>query len=216
MNPSPETSRVLGVSIIEDDDELRANFVTLISRAPGFRVVSQHRTGEQAVEGIPPAAPDVVLMDINLPGMSGIDCVGHIRAQAPRILILMLTVYEDSDQIFQSFRAGANGYLLKRTPGSKLLESIREVCAGGSPMSSHIARKVVQFFNRLPAPSTELGTLSDREREVLEHLSRGCFYKEIADSLKISMDTVRKHLQNIYQKLHVHSRTEAVVKFLQR
>ena len=216
MSRIPENSRVVGVSIVEDDDELRANFVTLISRAPGFRVVSQHGTGEQAVAEIPRAAPDVVLMDINLPGITGIGCVGRIRAQAPQILIVMLTVYEDSDQIFQSLRAGANGYLLKRTPGAKLLESIREVCDGGSPMSSHIARKVVQFFNQLPAPPSELSALSDREREVLEQLSQGRLYKEIADTLKISMDTVRKHLQSIYQKLHVHSRTEAVVKYLQR
>ena len=216
MSAIPENSRVVGVSIVEDDDDLRANFVTLISRAPGFRVVSQHGTGEQAIEEIPPAAPDVVLMDINLPGITGIGCVERIRAQAPQILIVMLTVYEDSEQIFQSLRAGANGYLLKRTPATKLLESIREVCDGGSPMSSHIARKVVQFFNQLPAPPSELSALSDREREVLEHLSRGRLYKEIADTLKISMDTVRKHLQSIYQKLHVHSRTEAVVKYLQR
>ena len=211
-----QKSPSLGVSIVEDDEDIRANLVLLISRASGFRLVSQHPTGEQAVVQIESVSPDVVLMDINLPGMSGIECAQRLKSALPQVQIVMLTVYEDSDQIFQSLRAGASGYLLKRTPGAKILESIREVHAGGSPMNSHIARKVVQFFNHIPKPSSDLGSLSEREREVLEQLSRGQLYKEIADGLGISLDTVRKHLQSIYQKLHVHSRTEAVVRYLQK
>ena len=206
----------LKVSIVEDDEDIRANLAHLISRAPGFQLASMHGCAEEALEEIPRVAPSVVLMDINLPGMSGIDCVRHLKSELPQVQIVMLTIYEDSDQIFQSLRAGASGYLLKRTPGKIILESLRDVVSGGSPMNSHIARRVVQFFNQISQPDSELATLSAREREVLEHLSRGQLYKEIADHLGISLDTVRKHLQSIYQKLHVHSRTEAVLKYLRK
>jgi DNA-binding NarL/FixJ family response regulator len=215
MTARAETS-TLGVSIVEDDEDIRANLAHLVTRAPGFRLISEHSSAEQALAQISMLPPDVVLMDIHLPGMNGIECVRRLKSEFPKVQILMLTVYEDSDQIFQSLRAGASGYLLKRTPGAKILESIREVHAGGSPMNSHIARKVVQFFNQISQPATHLETLSDREREVLALLSRGQLYKQIADSLGITLDTVRKHLQSIYQKLHVHSRTEAVVKYLQK
>ena len=206
----------LGVSIVEDDEDIRSNLVHLITHADGFRMVSEHASGEDALAQIPHAIPDVVIMDIHLPGMSGIECVRRLKAELPKVQILMLTVYEDSDQIFQSLRAGASGYLLKRTPGAKILESLREVHEGGSPMNSHSARKVVQFFNQISQPAPHLETLSEREKEVLGLLSRGQLYKQIADNLGITLDTVRKHLQSIYQKLHVHSRTEAVVKYLQQ
>lgn len=206
----------LSVSIVEDDEDIRSNLVHLISCAPGFRLASTHGSAEEALGEIPQIRPSVVLMDINLPGMSGIDCVRQLKSELPQVQIVMLTVYEDSDQIFQSLRAGASGYLLKRTPGKKILESLQDVTSGGSPMNSHIARKVVQFFNQISQPDDQLATLSAREREVLEHLSRGQLYKEIADHLGISLDTVRKHLQSIYQKLHVHSRTEAVLRYLRK
>lgn len=206
----------LSVSIVEDDEDIRSNLAHLISRAPGFRLASVHGSAEEALEEIPAVAPTVVLMDINLPGMSGIDCVRQLKAAQPQLQIVILTIYEDSDQIFQSLRAGASGYLLKRTPGKMILESLRDVTSGGSPMNSHIARKVVQFFNQIAQPDDAMAALSAREREVLEHLSRGRLYKEIAEHLSISLDTVRKHLQSIYQKLHVHSRTEAVVRYLRK
>lgn len=214
MTARAETS-TLGVSIVEDDEDIRENLAHLITRAPGFRLISEHASAEEALAQISKSPPDVVLMDIHLPGMNGIECVRRLKSEWPQLQIIMLTVYEDSDQIFQSLRAGASGYLLKRTPGAKILESIREVQAGGSPMNSHIARKVVQFFNQISQPATHLETLSEREKEVLSLLSRGQLYKQIADNLGITLDTVRKHLQSIYQKLHVHSRTEAVVKYLQ-
>jgi len=215
MSSFPEKA-VLAVSIVEDDPDIRANLVHLISRTAGFRLAGEYSSGEEALNQITKDAPDVVLMDINLPRMNGIECVRQLKSELPSLQVLMLTVYEDSDQIFKSLRAGASGYLLKRTPGAKILESIHEVHAGGSPMTTHIARKVVQFFNQIPQPPSHLEALSAREREVLELLSQGQLYKQIAESLGITLDTVRKHLQSIYQKLHVHSRTDAVVKYLQK
>lgn len=208
--------QTLVVSIVEDDEDIRSNLVRLISKSSGFRLAGEYASAEEALKEIPAAVPQVLLMDINLPGMDGIECVRRLKSDFPQLQIVMLTVYEDGDQIFQSLRAGASGYLLKRTPRNKILESLRDVCSGGSPMNSHIARKVVQFFNQLSQPDAELATLSSREREVLDHLSRGEMYKEIADKLQISLDTVRKHLQSIYQKLHVHSRTAAVLRYLQK
>ena len=205
---------VLRVSVVEDDEDIRGHMGLLISRARGFHLAGQYASAEDALEQIPRNPPDVVLMDINLPGMKGTQCVRELKQRQPGLLIVMLTVYEDSEQIFESLRAGASGYLLKRTPSAQILSAIREVRDGGSPMSNHIARKVVQFFNQQSTP--DLQSLSEREREVLAHLSRGRLYKEIAESLGISLDTVRKHLQSVYQKLHVHSRTEAVVRYLQK
>jgi DNA-binding NarL/FixJ family response regulator len=213
MPAQPENIRV---ALVEDDDEIREHLAHLLTRARGFECVGRSRSAEDAVAEIPRSRPDVVLMDINLPGMNGIDCVRKLKSLLPRAQILMLTIYEDSDRIFESLVAGASGYLLKRTPGERLLEAIREVRTGGSPMTSHIARKVVQYFNQLRNVNPELEALSARERDVLDRLARGRLYKEIADELGVSLDTVRKHLQSIYQKLHVHSRTEAVVKYLQK
>src|ERR1017187_1903941 len=167
-----------------------------------------------ALKSIPANRPDVVLMDINLPGMLGTECVSRLKIAAPTLPVLMLTVYDDSEQIFKSLMAGATGYLLKRTPKDKLLEAIREVDAGGAPMSRQIARRVVQFFQKVNELPTDMlkpnvvVSLTDREKEVLAALAKGYAYKEIAGQLKISFETVRTHLRTIYEKIHVHSRTD--------
>lgn len=204
------------VLIVEDDGGVRESLAALINDADGFECVSSHTTAEDAIKHIPDKKPDVVLMDINLPNMSGIDCVRKLKELAPQTQIMMLTMYEDPDQIFNSLAAGASGYLLKRTPHAKLLDAIQEVQRGASPMSGKIARVVVQYFQKKNKPDTDAQALSKREQEILELLAKGYRYKEIADTLSISFDTVRSHLRNIYDKLHVSSRTEAVVKFLNK
>lgn len=206
---------IIKVSIVEDDEEVRHNLAVLLNGSEGYTCVSTHRSTEEAVVGIPRHLPDVVLMDINLPRQSGVECVRQLKAQLPQLQFLMLTMYEDADLIFSSLAAGASGYLLKRTSPAKLLEAIDEVHRGGAPMSSKIARIVVQHFQSRKGPAPETSSLSPREREVLDLLAKGHRYKEIADLLSISFDTVRAHLRNIYDKLHVRSRTEAVVKYLQ-
>ncbi len=202
------------VCIVEDSFELSDSVVKYIDGTPGFRCLGAYGSAEQALSEIPRQRPQIVLMDINLPRMSGIECVERLKEVVPHIQIVMLTVYEDSDQVFQALAAGACGYLIKSTPPAKLMEALEEVIRGGSPMSSHIARKVVQSFkvpSRLVLPGE---TLSQREQEVLEYLSKGWPYKQIATSMSISMDTVRTYIRRIYEKLHVNSRTEAVVKYL--
>jgi DNA-binding NarL/FixJ family response regulator len=203
------------VSIIEDDAWIRENLATRIGQHPDFRCVGTHGTAEEALMLVPTQAPDVILMDINLPKMNGIECVRRLKSLVPSAQILMLTVYEDSDKIFNSLLAGASGYLLKRTPQAEILDAIADVHAGNSPMTGHIARKVVQYFNQRGGAKGDLEKLSNREREVLEHLSRGVPYKEIAYDLAVSIDTVRAHIKGIYGKLHVHSRGEAVAKYIQ-
>jgi DNA-binding NarL/FixJ family response regulator len=204
------------VAIIEDDAWIRENLAARIAQTAGYVCVGSCRTGEEAVAKIPAQAPDVVLMDINLPKMNGIECVRQLKALVPSAQILMLTVYEDSDKIFNSLLAGASGYLLKRTPQAEILDAIAEVHRGNSPMTGHIARKVVQYFNRRGGASSEVEKLSQREREVLDHLARGIPYKEIASVLSVSIDTVRVHIKGIYGKLHVHSRGEAVAKYMRQ
>lgn len=204
------------ISIVEDDDWIRENLATQISRTEGFVFGHGYRSGEDAVSQISKEAPDVILMDINLPNMNGIECVRKIKAVLPKVQILMLTAYEDSEKIFNSLLAGANGYLLKRTPQSEILNAIAEVHRGNSPMTGHIARKVVQYFNQRGVASDEIEKLSSREREVLDKLAEGIAYKEIADVLQVSIDTVRMHIKSIYSKLHVHSRGEAVAKYLRK
>jgi DNA-binding NarL/FixJ family response regulator len=204
------------VAIVEDDAGIREDLVALLNGSPGYRCVGACASGEEALIEIPFWRPEVVLMDINLPQMSGIECVARLKAKVPELLVLMLTVYEDGDSIFRALKAGASGYLVKRLASDKLLEAIQEVMAGGSPMSCHIARKVVQFFNQA-GPSPEMSeNLSPRELEILDLLVAGCFFKEIADRLGISGETVRTHVNHIYRKLHVRSRTEAVVKYLRK
>ncbi len=205
------------MAVVEDDDRLRASFITRLERAQGVRCVAAFANAEQALAQMPESAPAVVLMDINLPGKSGIDCVRELKGRLPATQFLMLTVYEDVDLIFRSLQAGATGYLLKRSVPEDLLNAIRDLHAGGAPMTSLIARKVVESFSQPAKPRTdEAASLSPREREIVEALAEGSQYKEIADRLGIGISTVRTHLQRIYEKLRVNNRTEAVVKYLGR
>lgn len=203
------------VSLVEDDDRLRDSLIVVLEDSPGFRCVSAYEDAESAVVDIPRKNPDVVLMDINLPGISGIEAVRKLKAHVPDLQIMMLTVYEDTTKIFQALQAGASGYMLKMTPPDEILAGIREIASGGAPMSAQIARKVVQSFHQKPGTEPDV-QLTDREEQILRSLSAGNLYKEIADQLDISVDTVHNHLRKIYQKLHVRSRTEAVVKYLKR
>jgi DNA-binding NarL/FixJ family response regulator len=204
------------VGIVEDDDWIRENLSTQVRNSPRLQFAGAFPDGETAIAELPATPPDVVLMDIALPGLNGIECVRRLKTMLPSTQFLMLTVYEDSNKIFDSLLAGASGYLLKRTPQAEIVAAVAAVHEGSSPMSGHIARKVVQFFNQRGSSPAEIGNLSAREREVLEHLSRGMPYKEIADLLSISINTVQIHIKGIYSKLHVHSRGEAVAKFMQR
>jgi DNA-binding NarL/FixJ family response regulator len=204
------------VSIVEDNEQLRGTLARVISRADGFKCLSQYGDAESALEGIPKERPEVVLMDINLPGMNGVECVRKLKPLSPGIQIVMLTVYEDTENIFNALAAGAAGYLLKRTKSTELLEAIREVHRGGSPMTTHIARKVTQSFQRAGPSQQATENLSEREQEVLDCLSQGLIYKEIADKLGISYETVHTYIRRIYEKLQVRTRTEAVAKFLKR
>jgi DNA-binding NarL/FixJ family response regulator len=204
------------VSIVEDNDQLRGTLARLIDRAEGFSCISHYANAETALESLPKEAPDVVLMDINLPGINGVECVRRLKESAPGISAVMLTAYEDTENIFNALAAGANGYLLKRAPRAELLEAIREVKRGGSPMTTHIARKVVQSFQKPTASQQPTEPLSAREQEVLDCLSQGLLYKEIAEKLSISYETVHTYIRRIYEKLQVRTRTEAVAKFLRR
>lgn len=202
------------VAIVEDDAGIRENLHALINRCDGYRCVCVCVSGERALVDIPHYRPDVVLMDINLPKMSGIECVARLKSKLPDILVLMLTVYDDGDSIFRALKAGASGYLVKRLASDKLIEAIEDVCSGGSPMSCQIARKVVQFFHQAGPAEHGSQNLTPREREILDLLVAGCFFKEVAERLGIGVETVRTHVNHIYTKLHVRSRTEAVVKYL--
>jgi DNA-binding NarL/FixJ family response regulator len=204
------------VVIVEDDEEIRANLKHRIGSSSGFRLLRTYSDAETAIADLPQHKPDVVLMDINLPGMDGVECVRVLKVKIPDAQFIMLTVYEDNNRLFTSLVAGASGYLLKRTSPAKLLQAIREAYAGGSPMTPQVARRVVQHFQRIPEPHSELEKLAPREKEVLDQLSKGFRYKEIVDNLGISHGTLHSYIRNIYEKLHVHSRTEAVVKYLKR
>jgi|SRR5690242_3794600 len=202
------------VSIVEDDPHVRSSLAKLIDSAPGFRCVSRHGSAENALEEIPRIKPEVTLMDINLPGINGVECVRRLKPQLPGTQIIMLTVYQNTEHIFNALAAGATGYMLKQTPPAELLAAIKEVHGGGSPMSSHIARKIVQSFQQPVPASAEAQSLSPREAEVLDLLAKGFLYKEIADQMKVSYATVHTHIRHVYEKLHVRSRTEAVAKHL--
>jgi DNA-binding NarL/FixJ family response regulator len=204
------------VAIVEDSDQVRVTLARLINRAEGFTSPCQYASAEAALEGLPKERPDVVLMDINLPGMNGVECVRRLKQVLPKTQVIMLTVYEDTENIFNALAAGAAGYLLKRTSTKELLAAIREVQQGGSPMTTHIARKVVQSFQRAGASPQPTENLSPREQEVLDFLAKGFLYKEIADNLGISYETVHTYIRRIYEKLQVRTRTEAVAKFLSR
>jgi DNA-binding NarL/FixJ family response regulator len=202
------------VAIVDDDEGIRTSLASLIRRAPALKLIGDYADAEAALKDIPRRTPDVVLMDINLPGMNGVECVRQLKAAVPEVQFLMLTVYEDSDSLFNSLKAGASGYLLKRTASARLLEAIRDVHAGGSPMTPQLARRVVQYFSRPGSGASTVANLTPGEREFLDQLAKGYAYKEIADRMTISIDTVRSYVRTVYEKLHVHSRTEAVVKYL--
>jgi DNA-binding NarL/FixJ family response regulator len=210
----PMKARPIQVALVEDDDEIRANLAYRISADSAFRLAGSFANAESALAELPQQKSDVVLMDINLPGMDGVECVRRLKPRMRATQFVMLTVYEDSNRLFKSLVAGASGYLLKRTTPSKLMEAIREAHLGGSPMTPQIARLVVRHFQQVSEPSAEIGKLTPREKDVLDQLSKGFRYKEIVDNLAISEGTLHSHIRNIYEKLHVHSRTEAVVKYL--
>jgi DNA-binding NarL/FixJ family response regulator len=215
-NPNLPPAAMIKVSIVEDDTKLRETMARYFAGQSGFRCIGTYPDAESALVGIPEDPPDVVLMDINLPGIDGIECVARLRAALPNLKIIMLTVFEDSERVFNSLSAGAFGYLVKSNRPAKILQAIREVFEGGSPMSGHIARMVVQSFEKRGTATDETSALTPRELEVLHELSCGQPYKQIAASLGISLSTVRTYIQRIYEKLHVHSQTEAVMKYARR
>lgn len=200
------------VALVEYDPGLRDQLAQVLNSAPDIRCVGAFASAEEALEKIPSRRPDVIFMDIKLPGMSGIECVARLKQVMPPLQIVMVTVYEDSERIFRALKAGASGYLLKSSPPEQLLEAVRDVHAGGAPMSSHIARKVVRHFHAIGSVPEQKSPLSPRERQVLELLSTGFIYKEIADKLDIGVETVRTHVKNICQKMHARNRLEAVAR----
>ncbi len=202
------------VTIVEDEARVRAQLARIITEAQGFSCQGIFGSAEQGLQEIPRQPPDVVLMDINLPKMSGVECTFRLKKLVPQVQIVMLTVYDDSEQIFKALEMGASGYLLKRTPPDEILKAVMEVHRGGAPMSSYIARQVVQSFGKRTAPDTP--NLSPREAEVLALVAKGYINKEIADQLGVGLETVRSYLKSTYDKLHVRSRTEAAMKFFQR
>ncbi len=207
---------VISVSIVDDEKELCQSIATFVNGSRGFRCGSTYHSAEEALKHLPTERPDVVLMDINMAGMNGIECVRRLKELAPDMQIVMLTVYEDTEKIFKALFAGASGYMLKRLTPAKLLEAIKEVNEGGSPMSSLIARKVVASFRKTEPVTEEKTHLSPRERTVLESMAKGLTYKQAANQLGISIDTIRTHVRRIYEKLHVQSSTEAVAKYLRQ
>lgn len=204
---------MIKIAIVEDSQTTREGLETIVNLSPEYRCVCACDTAEVALRVLPKHQPDVVLMDIQLPSMSGIECVAQLKKLLPAAQVIMVTVYEDPDRIFRALRAGASGYLLKRATPEQVLGAIRDVQQGGAPMSGEIARKVIAHFQKQEATSAEVEKLSAREREVLELVSQGFANKEIADKLGVAVETVRWHLKHIYTKLHVRSRTEAALKF---
>lgn len=204
----------INVAIVEDEARLREKIAALIDAAPGFRCAGTYGSGELALQEIPRQPPDVVLMDINLGKMSGVECTFRLKRLLPRLQIVMLTVYDDSEKIFKALEMGASGYLLKRTPPDEILKAVTEVHRGGAPMSGYIARQVVQSFAK--RTNSKGPNLSPREEEVLALVAKGYINKEIADQLGITLETVRSYLKSTYEKLHVRSRTEAAMKLFGR
>ena len=202
------------VAIVEDDPGLREQLARILKTAPGIKCVGAYESAEEALESLPGVKPDIVLMDIRLPKMSGIECVAKLKEMMPSVQIIMVTVYEDSEKIFRALRSGASGYLVKSGPPEKLLEAIQDVTVGGSPMSPHIARKVVQHFRLLGPTAGEEERLSPREREVLDMLAAGYIYKEIGEKLNIAAETVRTNVKHICQKMQVKNKMEALAKHL--
>jgi len=216
--PSTNRPNIVSVAIVEDDPEIRAGWRAIVNRLPGYRCVSDFGSAEEALKTLPASPPAIVLMDINLPGKSGIDCTRELAAKAPKIEVIMLTMFGDRDNLFSALQAGACGYLLKRTKPQELKEALDQACIGGAPMSPQIARQVVEFFrkktaDRKAAPDDEVGSLSAREADVLRLLAEGQSYKLIAAQLDLTLDTVRTYIRRIYHKLHVNSRTGALAKY---
>jgi DNA-binding NarL/FixJ family response regulator len=210
-----ETASItIKVCIVEDNTDMRQSVAQVLNSAPGMQCVSTYANAETAVNDLPARKPDVALVDINLPGMNGIECVSRLKTKLPQLQVLMLTRYEQSDMIFDSIRAGASGYLLKRTSAMELVQAVEQVHSGGAPMTMQIARKVINYFRQIQKPSSDVEKLTPREQEVLALLANGSLYKQIASDLQISINTLRAHIRTIYDKLHVHSRTEATVKYL--
>ena len=214
--PTRTPALKIRLSIVEDDEPTRRILSEIVRSTTDLELLSVFVDAESALVTLPRDQPDVVLMDINLPALSGVECVRQLRPLLPRTQFLMLTVYEDADHIFAALAAGATGYLLKSTRREDLLTGIQQVVTGGSPMSSGIARKVVQSFAKTDAPRSDLETLSPREQSVLSLLAQGLLYKEIADSLAISVPTVNTYIRRIYEKLHVRSRSQAIATFLKK
>jgi DNA-binding NarL/FixJ family response regulator len=204
------------VALVEDNNDLRMSMKSLLKRSARLRVVADYSDAESALADLPKHKPDVVLMDVKLPKMDGVECVRLLKNQLPQVLVIMLTIHDDNDSLFNSILAGADGFLLKDTVPSRIVEAIEEVCQGGSPMTPQIARRIVQRFRKGDPEPANVESLTPREREVLEQLALGNRYKEISDKLGISLDGIRFHIRGVYNKLHVHSRTEAVLKFLNR
>ncbi|WP_253906387.1 response regulator transcription factor [Chitinophaga sp. SYP-B3965] len=207
---------IISVAIVEDNHDIRSAMELLINGSEGYACIGAFNNAEIALEKVPQLLPNVVLMDFNLPGMNGIECIIKLKAEYPDMQFMMLTVYEDDDKIFMALEAGASGYILKKTSPGELLDAIRDLHDGGSPMSSQIARRVVAYFQKQAKPNPALEALTSREKEILDQLSKGFLYKEIAGNLFISIETVRRHVHNIYEKLHVRSRTDAVNKYFNR
>ena len=206
------TKKNLRVALVEDDALTRQSLVRVIDREPGLESFGAYASAEEAGREVPLRLPDVLLVDIELPGRNGIDCTAALKAAHPGLHVLILTTYDDRSLIFNALRAGANGYLLKRARPAEIVKAIREVASGGAPMSAHVARLVVGYFHRTPESNDHLESLTPREREVLESLARGLLYKEVADELGLSPSTINFHVEAIYRKLHVRSRAEAVLK----
>jgi len=204
------------ISIVEDLDEVREALERLINQSENFSLVSGFSNAEQAEKKIPLEPPDIVIMDINLPGMSGIECISRIKEKCDGTQFMMFTIYEDDEKVFEALRAGAHGYLLKKTPKEKLLEALEELHNGGSPMSTNIARKVIEAFEKKKQPPAEINTLTNKEKQILELLAKGFLYKEIADQLHSTRNTIKQHIHHIYEKLHVQNRTEAINKAFPR
>ena len=205
--------RPITVSIVEDKAETREMLAAMLKSAPGLQCIGVHCSAESALKGIPDEKPDVVLVDIHLPGINGIECVSRLKSKMPRLQVLILTRFDESELIFEALRAGASGYLLKKSSPEEIFGAIAQICTGGAAMSMHIARKVVNHFYKIEKPSSEMDKLSQREYEVLSLLAKGYLYKEIAEQLGIGLGSVRTYILRIYEKLHVQSRGQAAAKF---
>ena len=202
---------LITVCIVEDQNEIRNGLAAIINMTDGFRVLQSFGNGEEAMEILPQLRPDIVIMDINLPGINGIECIKQVRKKNPSIQFMMFTIYENSDTVFEALEAGAAGYLLKNSSPSKITESLQELYLGGSPMNADIAKKLVVRFQKQVSPRTTFH-LTPKEQQILDLMAKGYLYKEIADQLNNTINTIKQHIRNIYEKLHVQNKAEAINK----